>query len=331
VAASAGAHPYVAKYFGDTGHAPSESAPLTETVNQAPTTTVLTNNGPNPSVYGQPVQFKATVTGQYNGALTGTVTFMQGATVITTSPLVGDTATMNVQTLAVGTDSITAVYNGDSNDLGSTSAAVTETVNKASTVTTISASPNPSQLGQPVTFTALVTAASPSQALPCCGAQYTVTFKKGSTVLGTVALVQISASQAQATLTTSSLSVGNNNVTATFNGNAQFLSSTSASVTAVVNKIATSTSVTSSQNPSAFKQQVTFTATVTSSTGGTPTGTVTFYDGNQKLGTATLNSAGNAALLSPTLGHGKHNITAVYGSDATFASSTSPILVQDVN
>src|ERR1700733_7686503 len=65
-------------------------------------------------------------------------------------------------------------------------------------------------------------------------------------------------------------------------------------------KAATSVMLVSSVNPSAFNEFVTFTATVTAVTSGTPSGTVTFENGSVTLGTATL-SAGEAAFTTSTL------------------------------
>jgi uncharacterized delta-60 repeat protein len=92
---------------------------------------------------------------------------------------------------------------------------------------------------------------------------------------------------------------------------------------------ASSTSLTSSLNPSTFGVAVTFTATV-NSTGGTPTGTVTFKDGVNTLGTGTL-SSGKAIFHTSTLAAGAHSITAAYGGTTSFASSTSAVLTQTVN
>src|SRR5437016_8728985 len=97
-----------------------------------------------------------------------------------------------------------------------------------------------------------------------------------------------------------------------------------------VNKAASSTSVVSSNNPSILGAAVTFTATVTSSATGTATGTVTFQDAATTLGTGTL-SGGTATFTTSGLGTGAHSITAIYGGDANFAGSTSPILTQTVN
>ncbi|MCX5999366.1 MAG: Ig-like domain-containing protein [Chloroflexi bacterium] len=84
----------------------------------------------------------------------------------------------------------------------------------------------------------------------------------------------------------------------------------------------TTATVTSSQNPSTYGNAVTFTATV-NATSGTPAGTVAFKDGDTTLGTATL-SSGQATYATATLSVGSHSVTAVYGGDASFASSYCP-------
>jgi uncharacterized delta-60 repeat protein len=89
----------------------------------------------------------------------------------------------------------------------------------------------------------------------------------------------------------------------------------------------TSTALASSINPSAPGQTVRFTATVTAT--GSPTGSIVFNDGPITLGTVPL--AGNSASLDvSTLSVGAHAITASYSGDVTFASSTSPTLLQVV-
>jgi Bacterial Ig-like domain (group 3)/FG-GAP-like repeat/FG-GAP repeat len=92
----------------------------------------------------------------------------------------------------------------------------------------------------------------------------------------------------------------------------------------------TTTTVTSSMNPAKAGQSVTFTATVTSTTAGTPTGAITFLDGSISLGTTTLNGSAQASLSMSSLSVGMHSITAAYGGDATFAASTSAVLTQTV-
>ena len=186
------------------------------------------------------------------------------------------------------------------------------------TTTTLGSSLNPSVFGQTVTFAATV---APSTATG------TVTFFDGGNSLGTVTL-----SVGNASLSTSTLSVGSHAITATYSGDVNDSGSTSSTLTQTVSggSIGTTTSVSSALNPSTFGQSVMFTATVSTSS-GTPTGSVTFFDGSTALGTSGLNASGVASLSTATLSAGAHSITAQYGGDSTFGGSTSPALSQTVN
>jgi hypothetical protein len=152
-----------------------------------------------------------------------TVTFKKGTTILGTGTLSGGTATFTTSTLKAGTNSITAVYGGDSNFNGSTSKAVKQVVNKATTTTALTSSLNPSNFGQSVTFTATVT---PQFSGTVKGS---VTFYDGTRAMKTVAL-----SGDVAKFTTSTLTSGAHSVTATYNGNTSFDGS-SASLTQTVN------------------------------------------------------------------------------------------------
>jgi ELWxxDGT repeat protein len=83
-----------------------------------------------------------------------------------------------------------------------------------------------------------------------------------------------------------------------------------------------STSVSSSPSPAGFGQTVTFTATVATVLGITPTGTVDFMEGSTDLtpGGVSL-TAGQATFSTSSLAVGSHTITAVYGGDAKFTGS----------
>ena len=202
-----------------------------------------------------------------------------------------------------------------------------ETVNKASTTTSLSSSAPSTVFGQSVTFTATVAAVSPGSGTPTG----TVTFKDGATTLcNTVAL-----SGGAATCSTSSLAVGSHTtVTAVYSNDANFSASTSTNFTQTVNKAATTTSLASSLNPSVFGQSVTFTATVAavSPGAGTPTGTVTFNDGAATICSTVALSSGQATCSTSSLAGGSHaTVTAVYSSDASFSTSTSPNFTQTVN
>jgi hypothetical protein len=93
----------------------------------------------------------------------------------------------------------------------------------------------------------------------------------------------------------------------------------------------TDTTVSSSANPSDAGQPVTFTAVVTASGGGTPTGSVVYLDNGTPLATVALDSNGQATFTTSSLSVGGHEITVVYQGAPGFENSTSPTLTQVVN
>ena len=193
-----------------------------------PLTNTTVSASANPSVFGQPVNFTATVSPGGPSALTptGTVTFSDQGTIVGTATLSSGTAIFNTASLAVGTHSITAAYAGDSNFAPSTSIALTQVVSQAGTTITVSASPSPSILGQPVMLTANVGPLAPGAGTPTG----TVTFLDGATVLGTGTL----SSAGISTFSTSSLSSGNHSLTASYGGDTDFTASASAPVTLTI-------------------------------------------------------------------------------------------------
>jgi hypothetical protein len=308
---------YVVSASSTAGEGPNSVEVAVTTPAGAATATVL-GSLPNPSTYGQPVTFTATVTSTA-GTPTGSVTFMDGATILGSGTLnASGQTTFTVSNLLAGSHSITAVYAGGGSFSGSTSPVLTQTVNKAGTSTSLSSSVNPSVSGQTVKFTATV---SPSTATG------TVQFFDGTASLGMASL-----SGGVAFLSTSALSVGSHSITASFSGDGNYNGGNSTSLTEVVivALAATTTTLVSSVNPSASKQAVTFTATVTSGA-GIPTGTVTFTNNGSTVGTGSLNGNGQATFTTSTLSSGSHSITAVYGGDSSFSGSTSAVLTQTVN
>jgi hypothetical protein len=134
------------------------------------------------------------------------------------------TATITIAAMAVGSNSIAAVYSGDSNFMTSTSAALTQTVKQASTTSAVS-NLNPSVAGQTVTFTATVSPVSPGSCTPTG----TATFMDRAPTLGTAAL-----SGAIASFTTSALAVGTHSIKVAYSGDANFKTSTSSVLSQVV-------------------------------------------------------------------------------------------------
>jgi hypothetical protein len=267
-----GTNTITAVYLGDSSHSGSTSAPVNQFV-LAATTTALTSSA-DPSIYGNAVTFSATVTSPVGAPPNGEpVSFMVGTTVLGTAALSSGTASFSISTLGVGTQAVKAVYGGDATFAPSTSTALRQSVAKAASTTALVSSLNPSVVGQPVTFTATV---APQFSGTPTGR---VTFKNGTTFLGTATL-----SGGVASYTTAKLAAGTASITAEYEGNASFASSTSAPQSQVVNPAGAILTLVSSLNPSSFRQAMAFTATVTPQFGGAVTGTVTFIPGTNTLG-----------------------------------------------
>jgi Bacterial Ig-like domain (group 3)/FG-GAP-like repeat len=207
-------------------------------------TTVTITSSQNPSLVNAPPALTASVT-PTGSTLQGTVTFyVDGQAVYVSSssgiPITGELNSSNQATccnfnstfnpLTVGTHSIVAIYSGDTITQGSTSATFTQTVSPLPTTTTLSSSPNPSQIGQSVTFTATITTTENTGIF-----QGTVTFFEGSNALGTVPVVGDLRFGATATLSVSNLTVGTHSMTASYSGGGNFGTSTSSSLQQVVN------------------------------------------------------------------------------------------------
>jgi Bacterial Ig-like domain (group 3)/FG-GAP-like repeat len=182
-----------------------------------------------------------------------------------------------------------------------------------STTTALSSSPNPSAVYQSVLFTATVT--SQFKGAPTG----TVAFKSGTTVLGTG-----NVKNGQATLNYSFPIPHTNKITAEYSGDSVFLPSESSLLKQSVLKASTTTALTSSPNPSSVGQTVKFSATVAGQYGGTPTGTVTFKDGQTVLAQVSLND-GVAKYKTSSLSQGNHQISAVYSGDTNFHPSHATV------
>ncbi len=198
------------------------------------------------------------------------------------------------------------------------------TVSLASTTITLTVSPTSSVFGESVTLTATIAAVSPGAGTPTGS----VTFFNGTTSLGTGTVN----SSGVATLAVTSLPTGTASLTATYSGDDNFATSTSTAASFTVAQASTTTTVTSSVASPTPYEAVTLTATVAavSPGAGTPTGTVTFFNGTTSLGTGTLNSSGVATLAISSVPVGNYSITAQYSGDTNFTGSTSTAITASV-
>ena len=127
------------------------------------------------------------------------------------------------------------------------------------------------------------------------------------------------------------MSGGDRYITAVYEGDGNFSGSTSSVLTQTVDQASTTTTVSSSSSTSVSGQAVTFTATVSNSVSGTPTGAVTFLDGSTVLATTAVDSSSEATFTTSDLSVASHDITAEYSGDGNFTGSTSSTLTQTVN
>jgi hypothetical protein len=312
-----GDHTIQGAFSGSANFEPSTGT-LTQTVVRAATTTALTSNA-DPSVYGDPVTFTATVSSA-GGTPSGTVEFRRDGTTIAgcgSEALVAGVATCTVSSLGAGTHSVTAHYSGSDSFVDSSSAAYDQEVLRAATSTILESNDNPSIYRDPVTFTATVLGVG--GAVPTG----TVQFEIDGVPYG--APVPLAAGSAA--IDAPELPAGNYQIVATYSGNDDYEPS-DASVTQIVVRAATATVIESDANPSVFGDAVTFTATVTPHPAA---GTVQFRVDGIDLGTPVPVGPGGVAVSESTtdLDAGDHEITADFSGSANFLASSGS-LTQDV-
>jgi sugar lactone lactonase YvrE len=309
-----GSHSVSATYAGDANHAAANTASLTELIVQASTTAMMSSA--NPSVSGNSVAFTVKVTGNGSAIPTGTVTFLDGTTLLGASMLdATGTASLETAMLTVGSHTITANYGGDGNYFSS-AASLIQTVQGATTQITLISSANPATFGQAVSFASSVL----SNGSIATGS---VSFTVDGNILGTAVLN----AGGVATLTTSSLAPGNHVVVANYAGDGKASASTSVPFKISVLE-ATSIALASNANPTVTLSPVMLTVAVTNSGVGVPTGTITFMDGATQLGTSLLDATGTATLSVPQLAAGTHTLSASYGGDVDNVAGTSTSLAE---
>ena len=211
----------------------------------------VTSNA-NPSTYGQSVTFAAAVQAAFGTAPPSTISFYDGTTLLGTVNTATSAPQITIFYLTGGTHSITAQYAGNSNFASSTSAALKQTVNPASTTTTVSSNLNPSSFGQPVTLTAAVD--STYHVNSNGGA---VTFYDNGLAIGSSVIAGNGVN-----LTISSLGTGTHSITANYVGDSNLAASTSAVFTQTVSQASVSPTVALSSYAITYGQTLTMTSNV---------------------------------------------------------------------
>ncbi len=292
-----GTDPITVSYGGDTNYT-AATGTGSQSVSKATVTSTLTSSL-NPSVSGNSVTFTDTLP----STVTGTVTFSSGGVIIGTGTVTSGVASVTTTSLPAGSEVVTATYNGDSN-YNTSVATVTQTVTKATPTVGVTTT-GPSTYGGSVGVTATLPA----------GTTGTVTFTSGGVVIGSGTV----SSTGTVTITTTNLPVGSDPITASYGGDSNN-NPVSGTVTQTVSKLSPTSTLTSSLNPAAPGNSVTFTDTLPTSV----TGTVTFSSNGTVIGTGTVVN-GVATITTSTLPGGNNVVTATYNGDTNNNSSVATL------
>lgn len=238
------------------------------------------------------------------------------------SPLLGDVSSYFVEYSSALNDSL-VLASWQSNDMSSKYVPIVEAYPGTTQCTeenaVLSASPNPSSLGQQVVLTAQVTGAGNN--VPTG----TVTFYYGTTELGTGTLN----ASGMAQLAISTLPLGIDSLTAAYGGDTHNAPITSPPMSQTVVQYGTQANLTSSQNPTTVNSPVTFVATVTGQGGGTPTGTVIFTRNGGPVAILPLVN-GQASYTMQFSETGQDLMAADYSGDSNYEPGVSS-LTETVN
>lgn len=317
--------------LGTSNYMQSTSNTASVTIAKANTSITITPSA-NPVTFGAPLTVTLRVAAdapgggtpdgdvilRLNGSVVGSATLANGQATITIAASVLEKLSVNL-----GYD-MSAEYEG-SNNYNSVSNNISERIAPANTTLTLSSSKGAGAVyGTSVTFTAVVKSIAPSTAAVTSG---DVIFKDLTTgqILGVYNLAL--ANDGTVSYTTSGLTGGKHEISATYAGNGDSFNKTgTAQWTYTVSPRASSISLPSNMltvGPTAGSTaSISAIVSATPSNMGTPSGTVTFMDGSKVLGTATLVD-GKATLKTTGLVAGNNKITAIYNGSANFLSSAS--------
>jgi hypothetical protein len=276
----------------------------------APTATAVYASA-NPSVAGQPVTFTAEVGASPSsvGIATGQVQFrldgddVGGPVALTAS----GTATVPAPPLTLGGHRLEAMFDGG-RDFVRSKGTVTARVDRGRAAVVLGSSENPSSLGDPVKFTATVSAAAPARGTPTGAVQFLI---DGTDFGQPVPLQDGTATSLPPTA--AQLPEGRHVIEAAYAGDASF-EAAGGTIEQAVGPAATATVVTATPPTTVFGQPVTFTATVTSPEGEDPAGAVDFQIGGEAIGCDHVTLDGGEARCTPAepLEPGAHTVTAGY-------------------
>jgi hypothetical protein len=354
----------VVAYSGDGSYTSSTGVLGYTITGSLPALIVTVNNASR--TYGEAnPQFSSVTTGALNGD-TFTVTYATTATLtspVGTYPITATVTGANIgaysltvipATLTVTQAPLTIAANNASRQVGASNPTFTGTVTGALNGDSFTES-----------FTTTATTASPAGSYPIVPsvtgtnlADYSVTVVDGTLTVGSLYPLTVTVANATrqygaanptftgtvtgaqngdtftptySTTATATSAVGTYPITASVTGtDISAYSVTVNAGTLTVSQAGSAATLTVSSASVAYGATLVITVTVTPSTSGTPTGTVTFYDGATKLGTATL-LGGVGTLSINSLALGAHTLSASYSGDGNFTASSSNSIAETVN
>ena len=313
---SIGTRHVTATFLGAGPFLDSVSAVLSHVVSPGQTATALAADHQS-SVFGQAVHFTATVSAvaPAAGLPDGNVTFTADGNTIGTVPVVNGVATLVVSNLLVGTHSIASTFAGTGNFLGSASNMIDLVTVKGQTKIELAADPQNSVYGQTVRFTATVSAVAPAAGQP--GGN--VTFLADGNVIGTVPVAN-----GTAAFETASLHAGTRSITATYNGDANFNTSTAAALLQSIAKAVTRVDASAPSVLIGVSPVINVSVSVPARSALVPSGTVT-VSAATILGTSPLVHGAVKFTLAP-LSAGDHTLLLNFSGDSDFETSSATVV-----
>ena len=296
-------------------------------INAAASTTTASAASATYSVSGQSVTLNATVTSPADTVNEGTVTFtlFQGIAQVGT-PTISGTVSGGAASVnyvlptgqAAGTYAIRAVYNPAVNFATSSDNTHSLTISTATSTTTASAaSATYNGSAQNVTLNTTVTSAAGTVN------QGTVTFtiKNGATVIGTATTsgtVSSGAASVSYALPAGQVA-GAYTIQAAYNSTGNFATSSDSTHSLTINKASPTVTFSSSENPSGYRDSVSFTAGLPTNA----TGSVVFTSTNGPISTNALTSGSATSLSVTNLPRGTNSVTVQYAGDSNYLAFTN--------
>ena len=284
----------------DTDYNVSTSNEVDVLVGVTQTVTTLTASPTNPT-YGESVSLTADVS---PNDVAGEVEFMDNGASLGKVAVSSGQAALATDTLTTGGHELTAEFTPDDTQTygGSTSLAITVTVDKATPKVTLTTDKTTTTYGEPVTATANVT---PDLA-------GSVQFQNNGTSLGDPVVVVAGS----ASVVVDNLPVGANDLTAVFtpDDTTNYNDATSNTETVNVGKATPKVTLSSDKQTIVVGQEVTFNVNIAPDN---IAGNVQFKDNGNNLGNPVVVAAGKASLTTDILALGDHSITAEFTPDDT--------------